>query len=134
MKSHPLHRGKILIVEGDPIFCDLLVRLLSEDYDVATASNGQDAVAGLMPGYYDAVLIDLETAEASGGQVARAMKRIDLPLVAVLIAESELPETDSRLNDFDFQIQKPFRNPTTVSEIVALAMQTHETRAIAMYS
>ena len=87
-----------------------------------------------MPGYYDAVLIDLKTAEAAGGQLARGMKRIDLPLVAVLVAESELPETDARMNDFDFQLQKPFCNPAAVSEVVALAMQTHETRAIAMYS
>lgn len=134
MGGHQPHRGKILIVEGDSLVRGLLMRLLSEDYDVETASNGQDAVAGLMPGYYDAVLIDLETAEAAGGQVARAMKRIDLPLVAVLIAESELPEVDPRLNDFDFQIQKPFCDPATVSEVVALAMQTHEARAIAMYS
>lgn len=134
MPGRQPHRGKILIVEGNPLVRGLLARLLGEDYDVETASNGQEAVAGLMPGYYGVVLIGLETAEAAGGQVARAMKRIDLPLVAVLIAESELPEADARLNDFDFQIQKPFCNPDAVEKVVALAVQTHEDRAIAMFS
>jgi CheY-like chemotaxis protein len=134
MPGHQPHRGKILIIEDNPLVRGLLIRLLSKDYGVETASSGQEAVSRLMPGYYDVVLIGQKAAEGAGGRVARAMKRIDLPLITILIAEFDLQETDPRWSDFDFQIRKPFGDPAEVEQVVALAMQTHETRAMAMYS
>jgi CheY-like chemotaxis protein len=128
------HRGKILIIEDNPLVRGLLVRLLSKDYGVETASSGQEAVSRLMPGYYDVVLIDQKSAGGAGDRVARAMKRIDLPLITVLIAEFDLQETDPGWSDFDLQIRKPFGDPAEVEQVVALAMQIHETRAMAMYS
>jgi len=69
--------ARVLVVDDDEPTRSVLTRLLGDDFEVAHAQSGREAVEGFRPGYYGAVLIDLGMAGMTGDHVARAMKEMD---------------------------------------------------------
>ncbi len=68
---------KVLVIDDEPMMCDLLARMLEPDYDVHVQGSPRDALSGLLAGQtYDVILCDLMMPELSGmdlhGQLARA--------------------------------------------------------------
>ena len=101
-------RRRILIVEDDEVVSRVMSRLLEKEYEVEVADDGQEALDGFVPGYFDVVFVDLGLPTIPGDQVVEEMRRRDPELVAVLITGWGLQEDDPRLQKFDFQLQKPF--------------------------
>ena len=117
--------GKILIVDDDEAVLSLLARLLGGQHGVETATDGRKALERFAPGAYDVALIDLGMSGMSGDELMRQMRQID-PLVAtVLITGWGLPDTDTRVMSFDFQMQKPFDDLDEVENVVARAIELH---------
>ena len=84
---------RLLLVEDDPDNRDVARQLLEEaGFLVDTAENGEDAVeriAASVPGYYDAVLMDIEMPIKNGYSAARLIRSLrnsalaDIPIVAL---------------------------------------------------
>ena len=124
-EEHPLHPGKVLIIDDDPGICSMLTRLLERDHDVETMTNSRQALEEFVPGYYDAVLIDLGMSGMSGDRLAREIRRRDPLVSTVLITGWELSEDDPRREPFDFQLTKPFDDLDEISGVVAQAIDLH---------
>lgn len=122
-------RGKLLIVDDDCYVCKTLSYLLADEHEVETAESGQEALQRFVPGYYDAILIDLGMAEIPGDQVAQQIKQLEPEVTTVLITGWEVQESDPRVAGFDFRIEKPFEDADEVRDLVARAVELRDLRA-----
>jgi CheY-like chemotaxis protein len=66
---------KVLVVEDDPVVADLVrFHLERAGIEVATASNGQDALDVLAQGDFDLVVTDYQMPGINGAQLCRKMR------------------------------------------------------------
>lgn len=106
-------RGRILIVDDDPDFAELLVDALSETYDVQVARSALDA-AGRLPAFGpDLVLLDVRLPDVSGLDVCRHFqpwRRAGRGRIVVMSAYgAELDLAEVRRSGADDFMAKPVR-------------------------
>jgi two-component system NtrC family sensor kinase len=83
---------RILAVDDDPDYLDILsARLRKRGYDVLCASSGEDAIATLVTGPVDCILLDRSMAGMGGVAACRALKAQtatrDIPLIILTATE-----------------------------------------------
>ena len=98
--------AKILIVDDEPSFCELLKTLLkSHGHDVLTANNGKDALDSFRQCPPHFTLLDLRMPEMDGLEVLKKIREID-PKAPVMIltawATDEMELKARRLGATDF--------------------------------
>lgn len=80
-------RRRVLVVEDNQDNRDLLAQVLEDDYDVAFAVDGVDALEKIDSLPFDIVLLDVSIPKIDGLEVARRIRAQErfarLPLVAV---------------------------------------------------
>ncbi len=68
-------KRRVLIVDDDAVFVDALSAVLESRFDVMTAANGTEALAGIADSKPDVVLLDVMMDHLSEGfEVARRIK------------------------------------------------------------
>jgi CheY-like chemotaxis protein len=109
---HVMHR--ILIVEDDYEFADVLTEVLNHDNCIPeTAANGLEALDKLRTGSYDAVICDLMMPHVDGESLYRQVQR-DFPYLAqrfIFItgqASAQAGRTDFIYNTGNALLTKPF--------------------------
>ena len=102
--GRPLH---ILLVEDQPVLCDLLSQYLTRDcHTVDTASDGKAALEKYATGKYDVVITDQAMPQMNGAQLAAELKRINPAQRIVLltgVGEADLDRTPA----IDVLVRKP---------------------------
>jgi len=69
---------KILIVDDEPDVCDFVKHFFEErDYDVATASNGEEAVRAAKKQKFDVILMDVRMRKMDGIEALRKIREFD---------------------------------------------------------
>ena len=82
-------RKKILIADDSELNRDMLMAMLSEDYETITACNGIEAVAAIQKygSQIDLILLDIVMPKMDGFQVLDAMKENnwleDIPVIMI---------------------------------------------------
>lgn len=66
-----MDKKSILIVDDEEIIRDFLFEVLNEDYDLATAADGAEAIECLREKPYDLVITDLKMPQVSGEEVVK---------------------------------------------------------------
>ena len=127
--AFPTRSGRILVVDDDEAVCSLLARLLGKQHEVETVFDARQALDRFAPEKYDVVLIDLGMSGMSGDRLVHEMRQIDPATATVLITGWDLPDSDTRVVSFDFQLQKPFEDLDEVERMVAQAIQVHDERS-----
>ena len=98
-------------------------------HEAETATDGEHTLEEFVPGYYDAVLIDLGMSGMSGDRVAQEIRQRDPQASTVLVTGWELAEDDARREPSDFEIKKPSDDLDLSSDAVAQAIALHRKRS-----
>src|SRR5207247_4436335 len=106
-----VHMPTILIVDDDAAVREILVDLLSENYECNTASTAEQAIQYLEMETYDAVLTDLAMPGLTGVEILKRVRLKDLNTPVIIIsgkAQEEDNESLINLGAFAY-LTKPFR-------------------------
>jgi putative two-component system response regulator len=101
---------RILIVDDEPMICDILARRLSrEGYVCVTANNGREALHHFYNEAFSLMISDIKMPEMDGIELLRKVKAMSPKLIVILI--TAYPDIDGaleavRLGAYDF-ILKP---------------------------
>lgn len=85
-------RKKILVVDDEPDFIEMIkIRLEANDYDVAWAMNGREALEKIKKDKPDAVLLDILMPEIDGLETLKQIRKIhkDLPVFIITAFSNE---------------------------------------------
>jgi len=120
---------KILLVDDDDDLRDALGEqlLMTEDFDVFEAVDGQDAMAKVKAGLYDLVILDVGLPDTDGRELCRVMRKqgVKCPILMLTGHETDsdtILGLDAGANDY---VTKPFRFPVLLARIRAQLRQ-HE--------
>jgi signal transduction histidine kinase len=102
--GRPLH---VLLVEDQPVLCDLLSQYLAKDcHTVDVANDGKAALEKYAPGKYDVVITDQAMPHMNGVQLATQLKQMN-PLQPIVLLTG-VGETDvDRTDAIDVFVRKP---------------------------
>ena len=123
-------RKKILIVDDEPLYIDILVDLLSDDYDTVVATSGEQALKRALD-KPDLILLDVLMPEMDGYEVCQRLKREKRSCDAPVIFLTIKGELDDEIRGFEVgavdYISKPM-SPSIVKARVATHLQLSEVR------
>ncbi len=126
-----VHRGRIAVVDDEPLILGVVARMLQEDrFEVTLFNNATEAIAAIQskPNHFDVVLTDLMMPQKSGLDLLREIGQADsLAVKIVMTGYATVDNAISCLREdtYDF-IQKPFRK----KELVALVNRAMEYRRL----
>ena len=120
---------KILLVDDDEDLREALSEqlLMTEDFDVFEAGNGQEAMSRAKEGVYDLVILDVGLPDTDGRELCRLMRKqgVKCPIVMLTGHDSDsdtILGLDAGANDY---VSKPFKFPVLLARIRAQLRQ-HE--------
>ena len=113
--------SKILIVDDNPVNVDLLEAILDEDYTLATAASGEEALTVVQDFQPDIVLLDIMMPGIDGYETCRRMR--DMPglqhLKIMMVSAKAM--VSERLEGYeagaDDYITKPFDDAELVAKV-----------------
>jgi DNA-binding response OmpR family regulator len=110
---------RVLVVDDDPIVRDVLVRYLRhQGFDVATAEDGEAAIAAVGAARPHVVLLDLMLPKVDGLEVFRRIQGPDAPAVIMLTAKGEEIDRVVGLElGADDYVTKPFSPREVVARV-----------------
>lgn len=123
-------RPRVLIVDDETFYIDVLVGALNERYNISVAKNGVQALQRVASGKVpDLILLDILMPEMSGLEVCRKLKEnpstADIPVIFLTIKS----EVDDEVRGFELgavdYITKPISPPIVRSSVknhIALAL------------
>ncbi len=120
---------QILVVDDKENMRKLFIRVLSEAYDVTTASDGESAVAHLSAQSFDVVLTDIRMAGTDGFEVLRCAKaRSPETEVIMMTAYGSVERAVEAIREgaYDY-LTKPF-DPDQVVLVLARALEKRRVR------
>ncbi|MEM8553738.1 MAG: response regulator transcription factor [Pseudomonadota bacterium] len=120
---------KILLVDDDDDLREALSEqlVMTEDFDVFEAGNGQEALARVKEGLYDLIILDVGLPDTDGRELCRVMRKqgIKCPILMLTGHDTDsdtILGLDAGANDY---ITKPFKLPVLLARIRAQLRQ-HE--------
>ncbi len=113
---------RVLVVEDEESYTDALTYLLQrEGYEIATASNGPDALTEFERNGADLVLLDLMLPGLSGTEVCRKIRqRSTVPVIMLTARDSEIDKVVGLEIGADDYVTKPFSSRELLARIKAV--------------
>ncbi len=107
-----LRGARVLLVEDDPLNQEVASALLEQHgIEVEIAGDGAQALQRLVPGRYDAVLMDCQMPVMDGYEATRAIRAMDgfdeLPVIAMTASVRQADINDALAAGMDDHIPKP---------------------------
>lgn len=122
--------SKILIVDDDPQFLDVLESILTEDgFDVARAGSGGEAIKAFDRDHYDLVVTDKRMPGGSGVELVRHIKDVRPSTPVIMVSAFGTGDDMSRPEEegiFKF-LRKPVRLPTLMGAVEEALSPEHGT-------
>jgi DNA-binding response OmpR family regulator len=122
------HRQKILVVDGEPAFCRLMLMTLStQGYDVLSAASGQEALT-IITSSVDLVLLDLTLPDSDGLKICRMLKTNEETKHIPVIILNGRKQNGDRVESFhlgaDDYLTKPFETEELFVRVEAALSRT----------
>jgi two-component system OmpR family response regulator len=118
---------KILVVDDEPNIRDLLsASLRFAGYQVATASNGNDAITEIVDGQPDIVLLDVMLPDVSGFGVTKKIRSmgIETPILFLTARDETQDKVAGLTVGGDDYVTKPFSLDEIMARISAILRRT----------
>lgn len=80
-----MDKKSVLVVDDEEIIRDFLFEVLNDDYEVTTASDGDEAIDKLKQKRYDLIITDLKMPRVSGDEVVRFARQSDPEAKVIVI-------------------------------------------------
>lgn len=80
-----MDKRSVLVVDDEEIIRDFLFEVLNDDYEVTTASDGDEAIDKLKQKRYDLIITDLKMPRVSGDEVVRFARQSDPEAKVIVI-------------------------------------------------
>jgi two-component system, OmpR family, response regulator len=124
------HKPRILVVDDEPNILDVIsMALRFEGFEVDTAANGRDALAGVREFRPHLMLLDIMLPDMEGFEVARRLgaDRAGLPIVFLTARDTTEDKVRGLTMGGDDYVTKPFSLEELVARIRAILRRTgHE--------
>jgi DNA-binding response OmpR family regulator len=128
---------KILLIDDDEDLREALSEqlIMTEDFDVFEAANGQDALVKVKEATYDIVILDVGLPDTDGRDLCRMMRKqgVKSPIL-MLTGQATDADTilgfDAGANDY---VTKPFKFPVLLARVRA-QMRQHEQSEDAIFA
>lgn len=117
-----MKKGKILIADDEADIVNLLrLRLEINDYEVATALNGEEALEKIQQDKPDLILLDVAMPKIDGFEVCRRLKENkaykDIPIFILTARTHAKSKEIGKSLEVDEYITKPFNLKTLVAKV-----------------
>jgi signal transduction histidine kinase len=130
VKSEPTRRAErvcVLVVDDEPLMCELILDLIGDEYDIATFTDSRAALASILDGSFDVIFCDLMMPGLSGNELYERVLTQRPELASKFVFISGGAFTD-RAREFLAtshvpQVQKPFTRKALVEAIECLLAQ-----------
>ncbi len=121
---------KILIADDEPLYIRLLqINLVSEGYEVVTATNGEDALEKISSDSPDLVILDIMMPRLDGITTCERIRQFSGVPVIMLTARGEEQDRVQGLNvGADDYIVKPFSATELLARVRAVLRRTSSLR------
>src|SRR2546428_9282162 len=122
-------RGRVLVVDDDPVICELVATTLSEHgYAMRRASDAREALYLVDREIPDVVLLDVHLPDISGYQVCRRLRDDHGDSVGIILISGERKESMDRaaglLLGADDYMVKPFVLDELLARVQRLARRS----------
>jgi CheY-like chemotaxis protein len=122
-------RPSVLVVDDEPMMCDMIAAVLAGNYDVATVSDPRAALASMLEGSFDVILCDLMMPDLSGMDMYEriAEERPDLTQRIIFLSAGVFTERARKFlaTTRRPQVYKPFRREELIDVIEANLAPKH---------
>jgi two-component system, OmpR family, KDP operon response regulator KdpE len=128
--------ARILIVDDDPQIRRVLrTALVAQDYEVADARNGEEALERFREGKFDLVILDMNMPGIGGLETCRTIRTTsDISIIMLTVRDAESDKVEALDAGADDYMTKPFSSPELLARIRAAlrrsTAQTIETQVI----
>src|SRR3989454_8428248 len=122
-------RGRVLVVDDDPVICELVATTLSEHgYAMRRASDAREALYLVQRETPDVVLLDVHLPDISGYQVCRRLRDDHGDSIGIILISGERKESMDRaaglLLGADDYMVKPFVLDELLARVQRLARRS----------
>jgi len=129
-------RKRLLLVEDNAINMEIACMILSQaGFTVETAENGKvavDLVAASQPGYYDAILMDIQLPVMDGYEATRTIRRMenrqlaDIPILAMTANAFKEDERAAKEAGMQAHIAKPIDVGVMMKKLTAVLLEAEK--------
>jgi CheY-like chemotaxis protein len=127
VKSVPTRRAErvcVLVVDDEPLMCELILDLIGDEYDIATFTDSRAALASILDGSFDVIFCDLMMPGLSGNELYERVltQRPELASKFVFISGGAFTDRAREFLETTQlpQVQKPFTRKALVNAIESL--------------
>ena len=114
-------RPRILMAEDDPAIASLLLRDLSDDFDITYVPDGQAAMEAAVAGNFDLVLLDYQMPRRDGVEVVKSLRAMpeyhDKPILLLTAVGSDAAVEAAFEAGADDYINKPHRRRALLARL-----------------
>jgi PAS domain S-box-containing protein len=116
-----MSKSKILVVDDERVNVELLEGMLSTDYDIVTAHDGNEALEKAEMTSPDLVLLDIMMPGMNGYEVCRRLKADDKTMCIPIVMVTSLREREDRIQAIEAGADDFLSKPIDMSELSARA-------------
>lgn len=123
-------KPKVLVVDDEDDVRSEIARILEkrEEFEIATAGSGEEALQKIKDGQFDVVLLDIRMPRFSGIDALKEIKKLGKgvePIMVTALDDAKTAWEVSQVGAFDF-ITKPFKNEDLVLRVKLAAERKKE--------
>jgi len=123
-------RPKILVVDDEPMNVDLLEAHLCMDYDVVTASSGEEAIEKVKTRKPDLILLDIMMPGMDGYEVSKQLKSDPDTQFIPIILVTALSEVSDRIKGSDAGSDEFLTKPVNKDELMSRVKALLHTKSL----